>query len=258
MHEMKSRPFNRVNCIAMLNTLFPPVTTKAPTPYLNDRTLRAHRGRFLELIRAFEGKGEMVLDKEVKRDMRPGEITGWPVTYEHIANYLQITNDIITASFDICHGFGLEEQIYGRMYNGRKIDSGVSFGSSDRPLTSDSNGSSGSFGSGSYSGSYTSGKSKQLPPIPPEKKPRGAYSTLERIAKEIKRMKSRPNIDEIVKEPAPARPSVIKRVKSAGLLRRGREKKSDEGDNDDSAFDVEHFRQKRLEWEAQQAKRTSG
>lgn len=195
------------------------------------------------MIRAFEEKGEIALEKEVKRDMRPGDATGWPVTHEHMTNYLNITRDIVAASFEICHGSGLEERTYGRTHNGRKVDSGVSFTSSDRPLTSGSTDSNSSQGS------------KQLPPVPVEKKSRGPTSALERIAKEIRRMKSRPSLVEVAKEPAQPKPSVIKRVKSAGMLRRGRVQTPDVGET--SEFDVEHFRLKRQAWEAEQAKRST-
>ncbi|KAL1959821.1 hypothetical protein VTO42DRAFT_966 [Malbranchea cinnamomea] len=246
INEILLAPFNKANCIAMLNTLFPPIITKPPTPYLNDQTLRDHRAMFLGLIRDYEKKGKQVLNNFMMKDVRPGDTTGWPVVHEHIENYLRIANEIIDECFEVNPGQALEEKTHGRTYNGRKVDSGVSFTLSDRPPTS-----------GSSSSGRSGAKNKPLPSPPLEKQPRGAGSTLERIAKEIRKMKSRPNLGENVKEIPKARPSALKRVKSAGLLRLGKDKKQTTGDSDEAAFDVDHFRRKRQEWEAEQAKRSS-
>lgn len=227
----------------MLNTLFPPVTSTPETPFLNHRTLKDHRTWFHRLIHDFGQKGPAVVDPMIKRDMRPGDSTGWPATRDHIDNYLRTANEMIEECFDVNRRQYSEDAARKRGDKGRKVDSGISFGSTERPSTSSSNG---------------SGKPRL--PDSVEKEPPASGSTLERIAKEIRKIKSRPDLKdgskEKEKDPPKQGPKTLKKVRSARFLRRT---KTTDDEGIDDTFDADYFRQKRMEWEkSDRANRASG
>lgn len=177
INEMLLEPYNKATCIAMLNTLFPPVTqaTKQPTPQLTPRVLKSQRDGFFRYISAVDTTGKHVLDQVRMQGARPGEDNGWPLVHEALCQYLELTADII----DQCTGVdGPESLDQGKDGKTRKADSGISFGSSEMPARSlHSNSSSVDIGN------------KPLPTSPSQNsnvKPSG--SALERLARELRRI----------------------------------------------------------------------
>jgi hypothetical protein len=296
------KPFNKANCIAMLNTLYPPVGVHSqqfvqPTAQLTRKILSGQRDGFFQYIGAVERNGPGVLAKLMDQTRKPGDATGWTSFRETVDNYLRMANSVIEECFDItgqspspsAASFSspdLEEE--GR----RKVDSAISFGSTTsskrnsdqshmtRPSTSSS------FSAGSRHHSRQVSKEKQLPekPLPPPKDDdvtitqKTAGSTLERIAREIRKMKSRSNVkdeprprtasmpygESTTKETsdhAPPTPSKDRGLKIKRSLRRMRSNTGLDGNgsrNDEQvaqdipAFNAHEMKRRREEWEAQQ------
>src|SRR5215471_9703658 len=105
INEMLLQPFNNANCIAMLNTLFPPPVTPAqptpasPTSHLTPRILIAQRRAFFKKILEVENNGSHVLDNFIKEGSREGERTGWPIVRDTVDKYLREANVIIDECF---------------------------------------------------------------------------------------------------------------------------------------------------------------
>jgi hypothetical protein len=206
-------PFNKHNCHAMLNTLYPPVEAAQPSSKLTIPLLMIQREGFFNYVKAVEARGPMCLQTLMKQGARKGEENGWPAVKRTLNNYLKLANQMIRESQEISsldlHINSTPEvpQVSESQYledikeSARKTDSGISFsGSSDgkhskNPSTSSSK----STGTNSSNTSRTTSSSFDF----------GRGSTLERLARELKKIKPRRlQVDEIVKPPSPSsRPS---------------------------------------------------
>ncbi|EFQ97504.1 hypothetical protein MGYG_00544 [Nannizzia gypsea CBS 118893] len=237
VNEMLLTPFNRYNCIALLNTLFPPLDSRPPTPHLNGKLLLDHRMRFYDYICSFEKKGVQVLKHVIEQDKRPGEKTGWPVARGMIDSYLNLANSIINECSEVTGCQHFEEATEAGQRKGRKVDSGISFTSSERPSTS-----------GSSSSSSKNSTKNSAPPSQNMQHKGSNGSTLEKIAREIKKLKSRGDLRDAAKEPK--RPNTVKKIKSSGLLR---ETMRGLSMSDEPTFDPDKFKQQRKQWEAKNA-----
>src|SRR5271154_6372726 len=310
---MSMIPFNKASCLALLNTLYPPTTIPTaqfvqPTSQLTPKILSQQRNGFWRYIGAVEKNGPSILAALMDQHKRPGDTTGWTSLRETLDKYLQNTSSII----DECYEIGSRDNVTATSPtvasfssadvdidgNRRKIDSGVSFASTassssnrnstqshqTRPSTSSS--------ASAHSRMYS--KDKPLPekPLPSAveqapKKPAG--STLERIAREIKRIRSRADIkDGSKRRPSTATPSAdvvmtddkqphsapgkernlrpklsLRRLRSSGALKErdanmpSSTPASRDGGNhfgEVPAFDVEEMKRTRMIWEAQQKK----
>ncbi|MCJ1282873.1 hypothetical protein MMC26_002199 [Xylographa opegraphella] len=187
INEMRLAPFSKPNCIAMLNTLYPPTPTFPPTPQLTPTILSSQRNAFFRYIQAVERAGKGVLVNLEQQSRRPHEPNGWPVVRDIVDKYLRTANAVIDDCVAVASAADLDLPA-GKP--GRRADSGVSFASSDRPSTSTGH-TSGSGGGGGLNTDKPLPASPRLqqacPPTP--SKTRG--STLERIAREIRRIKTR-------------------------------------------------------------------
>ena len=216
INEMSLTPFNKPNCLSMLNTLHPPSISQGlqaalPTAQLTPQILADQRKSFFRYVTAVEKKGTPVLSCLMKQHSRPGETSGWPSVRETLDNYLRMANTVIEECLEITTGnatsptaasFGSVDTYDSNKE--RRVDSGVSFGSSGsskrnsdqshgtRPSTSSS--------LSTHTHSRKTSKDKQGLQNPAEDesffsmKPVG--STLERIARELRKIKSRNNMRE--------------------------------------------------------------
>ena len=186
---MRLTPFNKQNCIAMLNALYPPHYPHLPTVQLTETILNAQRNAFFRYIQAVEKSGRGVLASLELSGRRPGSLNGWPVVRDLVDVYLARANEIIAECMAIQ---GPES------FGGKRADSGVSFGSHDTTLTANS------FGGPSAACSSTSSAflEKPLPPQPPPPQPpacdevaplmkKKKSSRLESFARELRRMRSK-------------------------------------------------------------------
>ena len=179
INELSLSPFNKLNCMGMLNTLLPPQThagAKLPSALLTPELLKRERDTFFHYIQIVQKSGPGCL-----RDLTDGETTSWEAVQKEVDKYLQISKNIID---DCVATLGTEDfKPVEEARKGKKTDSGVSFASDLRPNTASS-------------------VEKPLPLSPTESQPASkGLSKLERITREFKRMrvKTRPEVEEIVK-----------------------------------------------------------
>lgn len=226
---MLSEPYNKANCIAMLNTLFPPVTefTTTATPQLSPHVLKSQRDGFFRYISAVDANGKQILDQIIQHGAQPGEKNAWSLVRDTLDKYLRTANEII----DECHGIDrstLEEESKRK---GRKVDSGVSFAASINSSSGNSN---------------DCNLDKPLPPSPADDiQEKSGGSTLERLARELRKMK----IGESGKSKG------LKSMRSHSALA----VRSDNlytHSSESSFFDIDDQKRKRLIWEAKSRKRT--
>ena len=219
---MRLEPFNKANCIAMLNTLYPPSTTTPPTPQLTPSILASQRNAFFRYIQAVEKNGKSVLTNLENQSRRPQDENGWPVVREIVDKYLRAANAIIEECFAITVDI-FKHDIIEERNNARKTDSGVSFASGDRPSTSNSMTRPSTEKRVSSEKNLTKSLNKPLPasPVPSDVCQKKAGSTLERIAREIRRIKSRSGENKEMSISAPVPPvRSLKKMKSTSAIGR--------------------------------------
>ncbi|KAJ4347312.1 uncharacterized protein N0V89_011252 [Didymosphaeria variabile] len=180
INELSLQPFNKLNCMGMLNTILPPQPSsggKLPSPLLNHQTLRQERDGFFNYIQQVQKQGPGVLEM-----LTQGESTKWSVVQKEVDKYLRVAKNIID---DCMATMGTEDfKSVDEPRKGKKTDSGVSFGSDVRPSTSSST------------------HDKPLPELHMDREPASkGLSKLEKLSREFKRMrvKSRPEVEEMVK-----------------------------------------------------------
>ena len=94
INELSLQPFNKPNCIGMLNTLFPPQapsgSTKLATPLIKEHALREERRTFFEYINQVQKGGPDVLEPLMKMNRDQGDETGWDKVQKHVDKYLRV------------------------------------------------------------------------------------------------------------------------------------------------------------------------
>lgn len=217
VNEMSLKPFNKQNCLAMLNTVHPPQLPNAPfvppTEQLKQQILAEQRKQFFRYIQAVEKNGTGVLKNVMAQHARAGEENGWPKVREDLDNYLRMANSMIDECLETT-GRSISPRSATFPSNTlddehkRKVDSGISFGSGyasnrssgqshmTRPSTSSS------FSNHSRHTSRDKQVDRNLQSSPEEDEnttPRPAGSALERIARELRKIGSRNNMKEEAK-----------------------------------------------------------
>lgn len=213
INEMSLQPFNKMSCFAMLNTLYPPsqlagAQFKAPTTQLTPAVLTQQRMGFLKYISAVEKRGTSVLSTMKSQHQRPGEETGWPKAREDLDNYLRSANAVIDECLDITGRSSSPRSAHfpdspPEEEQKRKVDSGISFGSSGY---SSNRSSSQSHATRPSTSSSASGHSRQASKEQDLRMHaaddddtitvKHAGSALERIARELRKFGSRTNVRE--------------------------------------------------------------
>lgn len=261
---MRLEPFSKANSIAMLNTLYPPTTAIPPTRQLTPHILESQRNAFFRYIQAVEKNGKGVLRNLENQGQRANDANGWVVVRDSVDKYLRGSNGIIEECNEVSGADFFDPEIEARRRGDRRADSGVSFATGDRPSTSDSSG----------GRSNTSSTNKPLPASPPRAAPpaRAAPSapptpkkrgtTLEKIAREFRNLRSRNDVKEIpsnynspateTKEPKGRSLRKMKSTSSIGGLKAKHARMgSDEAMTD---FHIDDARRQRMIWEAQREK----
>lgn len=249
IEELRNEPFNKLNCMGMLNTLLPPMhgSSKLPSPVMDHQTLKDERDAFFDYIHAVQKNGPGVLDPIITHNAGPDEETGWPVVQRTVDKYLRVAKHMID---DCLATTGPESfKAYIEERKGKKTDSGVSFGSERRP---------------SVVPSAHEYAAEPIPTYAPT--PKGA-SKLERITREFKRMrvKPRPSVEEIVRVnsrtdtdnvPQAAEPkgNKLKKARSFANLKFGNSSSlslaSRKGSDASEAFDPEQMKKARAIYDA--------
>ncbi|KAI9041155.1 uncharacterized protein KD926_007266 [Aspergillus affinis] len=249
INEMLMEPFNRANCIAMLNTLFPPVTegTITPTSQLTLQILKSQRDGFFRYISAINNNNaKVILDKVISQGAPEGSDNGWPLVRDALDKYVRAASEVIDecstvsglASFDSLESFDSSEAIedISTRHKGRKVDSGISFGSSEvLPSPSTSN------DSGSRAEDIFD---KPLPPSPTIDTPsKVGGSKLERLAREIRKLSDSGKVKG------------LKKMRSTSALGVRQENIPGKTVDHASFFAIDEQKRKRLIWEATSRRR---
>lgn len=256
INELSEQPFNKLECLSLLNTLFPPVhaQTKLPSSYLSVETMRDERQIFFDSIGQVQRNGISVL-RPLMEIKDPEGLTGWPAVQKVVDKYLRVALNMIEdcvatvgpETFDRC------TTVYGKE---SKHDSGVSFGSERRPSV----------------GLSVREAQMSEPPVANYAPPSKGLSKLERITREFRRMrvKPRPEVEEIVHvtqrvaaEPVSSEPipssnrnvskKSLKKARSLASLRFGNGSSlslASRKGSDAVPFDPEQMKKHRLVYEA--------
>ncbi|CAG7921682.1 unnamed protein product [Penicillium olsonii] len=134
INEIMLEPFNKANCLALLNTLLPPVRygSDGPTQKLTPKNLENHRNNFFYIIASYE-KNPAVLHDVMHQGVRPGDTgNAWPALHDTFDRYLSAVMEMI----DECALVNEPPPPAIIAGHSRRTDSGISFG--PRPSTSHS------------------------------------------------------------------------------------------------------------------------
>lgn len=239
INEILIEPFSRANCIAMLNTLFPPVTdsTVTPTSQLTPQILKSQRDGFFRYISAVDTNGTGIIHKVMMQGAPEGEENGWPLVRDALDKYLRTTNGII----DECTlvrspaSFETTDESQPHSHKGRKVDSGISFGSSEKLPTPSVH--------SSNSSEYI--VDKPLPPFPTKNLPfKAGGSTLERLARELRKLGDAGKVKG------------LKKMRSTSALNARSDNLPTQSPTPEPFFEVDEMKRKRLIWEATSRKRS--
>ncbi|KAI9723778.1 MAG: hypothetical protein M1812_001078 [Candelaria pacifica] len=227
----------------MLNTLYPPSLASNPTAQLSVASLAEQRTGFFRYIQGVSRNGPEILENLLAQNRRisQGEEDGWPGVVDLLDQYLRLANSVILdcQSLTGVRSFVLETEEEMRR---SKVDSGVSFGSRDPPSTSSS----------------SSSKSKEKPlPVEPALRSAKSGSTLEKIAREIRKIKSRRQISEPGQKDEKEKVKSVKKMKSLGSLA-GRDGSTTRLAARTPAFNADEMQRERLLYEARMRKNLNG
>ncbi|KAK5115777.1 hypothetical protein LTR62_000866 [Meristemomyces frigidus] len=250
VNEMALLPFSKHNCMAMLNTLYPPVTSTQPTSKLTPAVMQAQRQGFFNYIRNVEQKGPHILNNLMDQGKLPGELNGWPAVTRTLSMYMQLANSIITECLEIIDVQDLSTRVSGeptrsKSRQGRKVDSGVSFHTTDKAPRPDSN-------------------IEPISPTEPLSRPRTPAGSkngtaLEKLARGLRTIgRSRTDVSEIdstmqssgLPSPTFDKPRTLRKMRSLGSLQSAKSQASFGKPADAPTFDVDAMRMQRMKYEA--------
>ena len=261
---MRLEPFSKANSIAMLNTLYPPTTAIPPTRQLTAHILESQRNGFFRYIQAVERNGKGVLKTLENQGQRKEDVNGWAIVRDTVDKYLRTCNVVIEECQEVTGSEYFDPEIEAHRRADRRADSGVSFATGDRPSTSSSSG----------ERSNLSATDKPLPASPPRSAPPGRPppcvpatpkkrgTTLEKIAREFRNLRSRNDVKELSTSYKSLDPQdkdlkgrSLKKMKSTTSIGGPANKHgrfgSDEAMTD---FNIDDVRRQRMIWEAQREK----
>ena len=256
---MRLEPFSKANSIAMLNTLYPPTTATPPTRQITAHILASQRSAFFRYIQGVERNGKGILKNLEHQGRRPGDDNGWLVVRDIVDRYLRTANGVIEECLEVSGLEYFDREHESHRHTDRRADSGVSFATGDRPSTSSSTGSKTNF----------STTNKPLPASPPTKErsapptPKKRGTTLEKIARELRNLRSRNEVKEMqgndninvnneAKEP---QGRSLKKMKSTSSIGGMKAKHARVGSDEAmTEFNIDDARRQRMIWEARKEK----
>ncbi len=256
---MRLEPFNKNNSIAMLNTLYPPTPTTPPTRQLTFKILSSQRDAFFRYIQGVQKNGKSILKNLEHQGKRPEDANGWAVIRDTLDKYLRTANGVIDECLEVTGPDSLNPCSDEYRRHDRRADSGVSFATGDRPSTSSSTGS-------RHNNKPLPASPTTAPPQPPMLVPKSPNkkrgTTLEKIAREFRNLRTRNDVKEIRKDvkDIPPRPETslkkertLKKMKSASSIGGSRAKHARTG-SDDRSFEIDDLQRQRMIQEAMREK----
>ena len=248
----------------MLNTLYPPTTAIAPTRQLTAHILESQRNAFFRYIQAVERNGIGVLRNLENQGSRKEDDNGWAVVREAVDKYLRTSNGVIEECLEVTGPDYFDPDVEAHRRVDRRADSGVSFATGDRPSTSSSSG----------ARSVASGTDKPLPASPPRSvpparpppcappTPKKRGTTLEKIARELRNLRSRNDVKEISSNDNSPNPGgkepkgrSLRKMKSTNSIGGSKAKHARLGSDEIMTdFNIDDARRQRMIWEAQRQK----
>lgn len=255
LNELHLLPFNKHNCVAMLNTLYPPALATQPTSQLTRQVLKNQRDMYFKYITCVERSGTCVLRNLILQGKAEGDDNAWPSIVRLMEHYLQVATSMINECLEINDIADIappqrpaKEQ--GQSRRKGKADSGISFTTSDRrPSTRGS-----SFTSAA---DLSNSDNESIRPKTPGFSRSG--TALEKLARGLMAIgRGRTDATEMVNEdgevvtpPPPTTPSA---ERPSRMLRKMRSLGSFEGrsrqPSDTPAFDADAMRKQRMRFEA--------
>ncbi|KAJ5174781.1 uncharacterized protein N7482_000658 [Penicillium canariense] len=174
VNEVLLEPHNKPNHIAMLNTLYPPISPGAatPPPQLTYQILKMHREAYFKIINNASTRGTDAVYKIIHQGEPEEAQSVWPLVHEALENYLNLVNEVIDECVLVNEPAHLDGPGSPYRSKSRKVDSGCSFGSSGTGTNVNAEGV----------------MEKPLPqfPIPKDKESSSKGSVLERLSREIR------------------------------------------------------------------------
>ena len=251
---MRLEPFNKANCIAMLNTLYPPTTSGSPTRQLSPAVLASQRNAFFRYIQGVEKNGRGILKNLENQGARSGDPNGWPPVREIIDQYLRTAAGVIEDCLQVISPEVFISADEESRRAERRTDSGVSFATGDRPSTS------GSSGSVPKPSSPSSSVNKPLPLSPRREPPsrsttapltsKKPMSTLEKLARGIESLRSRTDAKETTTHGDREKARNLKKMKSVSSMGGLKAKHARTPSGDYRPFEIDDVKRQKLILEA--------
>jgi hypothetical protein len=251
INELKLSPFNKHNCVAMLNTLYPPVISTQPTTRLTREILKHQRDGFFKYIQSVEKHGDSVLQNLMLQGKGPADANGWVAVTRTLSQYLQLANSIINECTEITDIHQLTPRKNSDPQPAlskppRKADSGVSFTSVDIPSTR------------SNSIAEPPSPIETVRPKTPVISSKSSSSALEKIARGLKSIgRSRTDVTEMISDdtpppPVPEKNKSLRKMKSMGSFdsRKGSKVDLAAAAEASQPFNADHMRMQRMKYEA--------
>ena len=251
INELKLSPFNKHNCVAMLNTLYPPVISTQPTTRLTREILKHQRDGFFKYIQSVEKHGDSVLQNLMLQGKGPADANGWVAVTRTLSQYLQLANSIINECTEITDIQQLTPQKNSDPQPAfskqpRKADSGVSFSSVDIPSTR------------SNSIAEPPSPIETVRPKTPVIASKSSSSAMEKLARGLKSIgRSRTDVTEMISDvtpppPVPQKHKSLRKMKSMGSLdsRKGSTVDLAAAAEASQPFNADHMRMQRMKYEA--------
>lgn len=130
INEVLLEPHNKHNHIAMLNTLYPPVSpgSTTPTPQLTYQILKMHRDAFFRTINKVSTRGTGPVYQMIHQGESEQGEGSWPVFHKTLEKYLDLVNEVIDECTLINEPSHFDDPGSSYRSKTRKVDSGCSFG----------------------------------------------------------------------------------------------------------------------------------
>lgn len=270
INELSLLPFNKHNCVAMLNTLYPPVMSTQPTAKLTRQVLKNQRDGFFKYIQSVEKNGSHVLRTLMQQGKAPTDVNGWPAVTRTLGLYLQLATSMIKSCAEILDVQSVLQltapsSVKPPTRSSRKADSGVSFNSLDLPSPREASIPEPAFPTEPLPHPTASPVSATFPSQPGPKHP----SALEKLARGLKTIgRSRTDATEMVsthtsfpnipaasaQQQGTPKPKSLRKMRSMGAL----EGKKKAPVKDVTGYDVQEMRGARERWEASAAVTAGG